>query len=67
MCIALAANALQLMDACKKTKERIYQPYMVAMLGGISLNPFTVWSASDQILKSVGTITIIHAFTENQY
>ena len=49
MSMALASNALYLVDACKKTNVTVYQPFMLTMLGDVLLNPCTGRSTSDQI------------------
>ena len=53
MGMALVANTLHFVNACKKTNVKMYRPFMLAMLGGISLKPCAGWSTSYQILTWV--------------
>ena len=66
MGIALAANAPQLVNACKKTNAAFYQLYILAMLGGISLNP-CIGRKHFTLDIDVSGHTIIDIFIENQY
>ena len=54
MGVASAANAVHIVNTYKKMDLTVYQPFMFAILGGISLNPCAGWSSSDRILTRVG-------------